>query len=147
MKRKIRQLIDGGVHPHAIVRAAVDGWNAKDVRTLVHNVALPPHPKGQTRWWFFDEISATRGDWDAHIKWLRDNDPEFNDACMVLTGSDAAELTRASGTLAGRRGAATDGDRTLLPMGFATFMRLRADLPPRGRSPPASWPTSSTRDL
>lgn len=129
VKRKIRQLIDHGVHPHTIVRAAVDGWNAKDVRTLVHNVALPPHPAGQTRWWFLDEISATKGDWDAHIKWLRDNIPEFNDACVVLTGSKAAELTRASGTLAGRRGAATDVDRTLLPMGFATFMRLRADLP------------------
>ena len=129
VKRKIKQLIDDGVPPRAIVRAAVDGWAAKDVRTLVQNTALPPPPDGHVRYWFLDEISATAGDWDFHVKWLRDNDPEFGRACVVMTGSDAAELTRAAGTLAGRRGLAPDVDRTLLPMGFATFMRLRGDLP------------------
>lgn len=129
VKRKIAALIDAGVPPTCIVRAAVDGWRDKDVRTLVQNTALPPLPPGQVRWWFLDEISATSGEWDRHLKWLRDNHDEFADACVVLTGSDASELTRAAGTLAGRRGPATDVDRSLLPMGFRTFMRMRCSLP------------------
>jgi hypothetical protein len=36
---------------------------------------------------FFDEITATTGDWAAQVKWLRDNDPEFAAATVVLTGS------------------------------------------------------------
>lgn len=129
VKRKIASLIAEGVSPHCIVRAAVDGWAGKDIRTLVQNSMLPPLPDGTTRYWFLDEISATSGEWDLHVKWLRDNHAEFADGCVVLSGSDAAELTRAAGTLAGRRGPAEDPDRTLLPMGFSTFMRLRGDLP------------------
>lgn len=129
VKRKIADLIDAGIPPNCIVRAAVDGWADKDVRTLAQNTALPPLPPGHVRWWFLDEISATSGAWDRHVKWLRDNHDEFADACVVLTGSDASELTRAAGTLAGRRGPAADGDRSLLPMGFGTFMRLRSSLP------------------
>lgn len=104
LKRKISELLDRGVPPTCVVRAAVDGWAGKDVRTLVQNTTLPPMPEGQTRWWFLDEISATTGQWDRHVKWLRDNHHEFAEACVVLTGSDAGELTRAAGTLAGRRG-------------------------------------------
>ena len=97
------------------------GWAAKELRTVVQNVALPPVPMGQHRVWMFDEISAVTGDWDQQIKWLRDNDPAFRDATVVLTGSNASALTAAAGMLAGRRGATTRLERTLLPMGFRTF--------------------------
>ena len=55
---------------------------------------------------------------------MRDNDQDFREATVVLTGSNAAALTGAAGLLAGRRGATIRQDRTLLPMGFATFARL-----------------------
>lgn len=124
VKRTIARLLDEGVAPHAITHAAVDGWPAKQLRTLVTNLPLPPAPRGEPRWWFLDEISAATGDWDVQVKWLRDNVDGFRDATVVLTGSDAGELSRAAGTLAGRRGQVPNVDRTLMPMGFATFARL-----------------------
>ena len=127
VKQAIVSLIESGVPPSAIVRVAADGWAAKDLRTLAQRAALPPVPPGHTRWWFVDEISAVTGDWAQQIKWLRDNDPELAAATVVLTGSSAGQLTVASGVLAGRRGTAPDTDRTLVPMGFATFARILDD--------------------
>ena len=63
-------------------------------------------------------------DWAKQVKWLRDNDPGFAEATVVLTGSSAQQLTAASGVLAGRRGGITHADRTLAPLGFRTFARL-----------------------
>ncbi|MBO0802487.1 MAG: ATP-binding protein [Nocardiopsaceae bacterium] len=124
VKQAIESLLARGVPPLAIVRFAADGWMASDLRTLIQNVALPPAPQGTTRWWFIDEVTAVKGDWATQLKWLRDNEPGFADATVVLTGSNAEGLTSAAGTLAGRRGRVTGTDRTLLPMGFRTFARL-----------------------
>lgn len=129
VKRAIRRILKNGVPPTCVVHAAVDGWAARDLRTLVQNVSLPPTPEGQVRWWFIDEISSAGDGWDKQIKWLRDNVVEFQDACVVLTGSDASQLSDAAGTLAGRRGRTDDVDRTLLPMGFRTFVNLWHDPP------------------
>ncbi|KLL09786.1 hypothetical protein FrCorBMG51_22600 [Protofrankia coriariae] len=130
VKQTIVDLVGRGTPPQTIVRIAADAWSAEDLRTVVQNTALPPVPPGTTRWWLFDEITGTTGDWAAQIKWLRDNDPEFALATVVLTGSSAAGLTTASGVLAGRRGRIDHGDRTLLPLGFRTFARLlRPHLP------------------
>ena len=101
---------------------------------MVSNVALPPVPEGARRWWFVDEVTGVAGDWAPQIKWLRDNDPEFAEATVVLTGSSAEKLTAASGVLAGRRGAGSGLDRTVLPIGFRTFARLvLPDMPEIGR--------------
>ena len=124
VKQAIEHLVAEGVPPHAIVRVAADGWSASDLRTMVSNVALPPVPGGSRRWWFVDEVTGVAGDWAPQIKWLRDNDPEFAEATVVLTGSSAEKLTSASGVLAGRRGAGSRLDRTVLPIGFRTFAAL-----------------------
>jgi predicted AAA+ superfamily ATPase len=124
VKQAIQSLLASGVPPLAIVRVAADGWASGDLRTLVQNVALPPAPEGLGRWWFIDEVTAVKGDWATQVKWLRDNDPTFTSATVVLTGSNAESLTSAAGTLAGRRGRVADTDRTLLPMGFRTFAQL-----------------------
>lgn len=122
VKQAIEDLLQGGAPPTSVVRTAVDGWAAKELRTLTQNTALPPIPLGATRYWFLDEVTAVTGDWAEQIKWLRDNDPGFRAATVVLTGSNAAALTVAAGILAGRRGKLTNLDRTLLPMGFRTFV-------------------------
>lgn len=124
VKQAISSLLDEGVPPLTIVRFAADSWSANDLRTLVQNVALPPTPEGLTRWWFIDEVTAVSGDWATQVKWLRDNDPSFSAATVVLTGSNAESLTSAAGTLAGRRGRVDDTDRTLLPIGFRSFAEL-----------------------
>lgn len=121
VKQAIEDLLAGGAAPTSIVRVAADGWDAKDLRTLLQNVALPPVPEGARRYWFIDEVSAVTGPWDQQVKWLRDNDSEFHASTVVLTGSNANALTEAAGALAGRRGSGTRLDRTLLPMGFRTF--------------------------
>jgi uncharacterized protein len=130
IKQTIRALIDAGADPRAIVAASADGWTERDLRTLTQNAALPPVPTGEQRWWFIDEVTAIKGDWPAQVKWLRDNDPSFRSATVVLTGSNARGLSEAVGLLAGRRGPVVRPDRTLFPMGFATAARmLRPDLP------------------
>lgn len=124
VKQVIQDLLASGVAPMAIARLAVDNWEAKNLRTVIQNVPLPPLPDGMVRWWFIDEVSAVTGDWAAEIKWLRDNLPEFAEAVVVLTGSSAGSLTNAAGTLAGRRGQVDDTDRTLMPLGFREFALL-----------------------
>jgi uncharacterized protein len=124
VKQQIEDLLARGVPPTCIVRVAADAWDAKDLRTLLQNTALPPTPVGAHRYWFLDEVSAVTGPWDQQLKWLRDNDIDFRAATVVLTGSNATSLTEAAGTLAGRRGRATNLDRILLPIGFRTFVRL-----------------------
>lgn len=123
VKQLVQRLISTDTPPTAIVRVAVDGWAAKDLRTLTQHVTLPPGPPSTARYWLIDEVTAVTGDWPAQIKWLRDNDPGFAASTVVLTGSSATGLTEAAGALAGRRGRGVHLDRSLLPMGFRTFAR------------------------
>jgi predicted AAA+ superfamily ATPase len=124
VKQRIASLLKDGAHPTSIVRIAADDWSTKDIRTLVQNIPLPPLPPKTQRYWFIDEVTSIQGDWARQIKWLRDNDEGFARATVVLTGSNAAGLTEAIGTLAGRRGEGNNKDRVLLPIGFKTFFSL-----------------------
>lgn len=122
VKQAVRSLIDRGIPASNVVAVAVDGWKAPDLRTLVQNSALPLIGEGERRWWFIDEITGVTGDWASQIKWLRDNEPTFRNATVVLTGSNADGLSEAVGVLAGRRGQVKNSDRTLLPIGFRSFV-------------------------
>ncbi len=122
VKQAIQVAIDNGANPRAIVAVAVDGWRAADLRTLAQNAALPTVDASIHRWWFIDEITGVTGDWASQVKWLRDNEPLFRNATVVLTGSSAHGLSEAVGVLAGRRGRTQNPDRTLLPMGFRSFV-------------------------
>ena len=128
IKRTIEALIASGTAPRGIVHAAVDGWRAADLGRLVSAARLLM-PRGGRRCWFIDEITGIADGWPEQIKWLRDNDAQFRNDTVVLTGSSASDLTASIKALAGRRGTAGDPDRVLLPMGFRTFMRLVADEP------------------
>jgi hypothetical protein len=132
VKQTILRLLGQGVRPARIVRVAADGWDAKELRTLVQNATIPVLREGETRYWFIDEVSAVRGEWAQTLKWLRDNDSQFKSDTVVLTGSNARALTEAAGVLAGRRGHGENLDRTLLPMGFRSFatILLDGDIPP-----------------
>lgn len=120
LKRLVRDLLGAGVHPRTVIHTAVDGWRAGDLRSLVEAGKRMAPAGADHRWWLIDEISSVSG-WEAQIKNLRDNDPDFSTDTVVLTGSSARDLTRASSSLAGRRGPVGRPDRTLLPMGFRTF--------------------------
>lgn len=133
VKQCINDLLTSGVPETCIVRISTDGWEAKDLKNVIGRTTLPPMPNDQTRYWFIDEVSAVKGDWAHEIKGLRDEDPEFREATVVLTGSNARSLTEAAGPLAGRRGNDTNLDRNLFPMGFASFVQIvgKNPLPPR----------------
>jgi hypothetical protein len=130
-KQTITQLIAGGVPRLSIIRVAADGSSASDIRTAVQNTPLPDAPDGR-RWWFIDEITGATDDWATTIKWLRDNIPHFADSTVVITGSNAEALTAATGKWPGRRGRVDNTDRTLLPMGFRTWVDLVIKEAPRG---------------
>ena len=148
VKQTIRRLLNDGVRSTRIIRVAVDGWDAKALRTLVGNSTLPVLREGETRFWFLDEVSAVSGDWAQQLKWLRDNDEQFRRDTVVLTGSNARALTEAGGVLAGRRGPGTHLDRILLPMGFRTFATtiLRGDVPPGGHLAAAALRTHEAKE-
>ncbi len=122
VKRAIADLLHTGISARRIVHVSVDGWQARDLRTLVSAArATFTATKTQDRYWFIDEITSVAGDWPNEIKWLRDNDAGFRTDTVVLTGSSSARLDEATKALAGRRGNATNTDRTLLPMSFTAF--------------------------
>lgn len=123
LKRFVQRVLDSGAPPRAVIHAAVDGWRASDLRSLVEVGKRLAPPGTSHRWWLVDEVCGVPG-WAAEIKNLRDNDPEFSTDTVVLTGSNARDLAQATSDLAGRRGPVTRPDRTLLPMGFRTFVTL-----------------------
>jgi predicted AAA+ superfamily ATPase len=123
IKHAVRDLLAQGVPPRNIIHAAVDGWRAEDLRTLV-TAASKTFLAGVSgpRYWFLDEITSVKGDWPSTIKNLRDNDTAFGADTVVLTGSSAAGLHEARKALAGRRGDATKADRAMLPMRFGSIV-------------------------
>ncbi len=130
VKRAIGALIRRNVDPRQIIHFSCDGLRSADLRRL-HRVARDQltRPITEPRYWFLDEITAVPG-WPAEIKWLRDN-TDMGVDCVVLTGSSARDLEDARKELAGRRGAAVDSDRLLMPMSFRAFCHVMGmrDLP------------------
>ena len=90
IKRTIEVLIASGIAPRGIVHAAVDGWRAADLGRLVSAARLLM-PRGGPRCWFIDEITGITDGWPEQIKWLRDNDAQFRNDTVVLTGSSASD--------------------------------------------------------
>lgn len=123
IKYAIGDLLKAGVPARNIVHAAVDGWRAADLRTLISS-ASRTFLAGVSgpRYWFLDEVTGINDDWPAIVKNLRDTDPAFSSDTVVLTGSSAAKLHETRKAFAGRRGQATEPDRTLLPMRFTDFV-------------------------
>ena len=130
VKDAIRKLISSGVPPRCIVHMAVDGLRSRDLGLLVDAADLLMPGNGH-RYWFVDEVTGIADGWPERVKWLRDNDVRFRTDTVVLTGSSAADLRRATKALAGRRGDAQAPDRVLLPIGFHSFGRLvSTEMPP-----------------
>lgn len=121
IKRKIDALLIAGVDRRRIIHAACDGWRDGDLGLLVSIAEELAPPADGPRYFFLDEVTGVSGDWVSRMKWLRDN-TALDDDCVVLSGSNSADLQQATKMLAGRRGTGAP-HRTLLPMGFGAFCR------------------------
>lgn len=148
VKQTIKKLLDSGVEPHRIIRVSTDGWTSRELKNLVLHVTKPRIPEGSSRYWFIDEVSAISGAWDHELKGLRDGESQFALDTVVITGSNSTRLTEAMGVLADRRGKSVDFDRTLLPMGFASFVGIlgSSPKPPRPAIDPGDLRANSAKD-
>lgn len=126
IKRAIASAIAAGANPRLVFFCACDGLSAQDVRRLIGVGQADTATLSGERHWFLDEITAVPG-WAAAIKELRDGDPTFRAARVVLSGSSARDLREATKALAGRRGDVADSDRLLLPMSFRSFCLSTGD--------------------
>lgn len=126
VKRAIASAIAGGANPRLVFFCACDGLTAQDLRRLIAVGQADTATLAGDRHWFLDEVTAVPG-WAAAIKELRDGDPTFRAARVVLSGSSARDLREATKALAGRRGDVADSDRLLLPMSFRAFCRATGD--------------------
>ena len=93
---------------------------------------------------FLDEVTSIRN-WQAGVKWLRDNTPAANDT-FVVTGSSSIDLAAGAERLPGRRGNIERPDRILLPLSFADYARLHGLIPPAVLGLPDFF-KSDTREL
>ena len=71
---------------------------------------------------FLDEVTSVR-DWQKGIKYLADIG-KLSQACMVLTGSNAADLRKGMERLPGRRGKIGSPDKIMLPLTFRDYVSL-----------------------
>lgn len=71
---------------------------------------------------FLDEVTSVR-DWQKGIKYLVDTG-KLSQACMVLTGSNAADLRKGVERLPGRRGKIESPDKIMLPLTFRDYVSL-----------------------
>ena len=120
VKQAIEKMIRDGVNPQAVTHISVEDWHKDDLIELV-DIARQMNPMDGRRYWFIDEVTAVEGGWPYRIKWLRDQDLDFRNDTVVLTGSSSSDLRESMGILAGRHGNAVDPYRVLLPMGFRSF--------------------------
>jgi hypothetical protein len=125
VKRTVAGLIRRGTDPRAIVHFACNGLAPAEVRNLVLAAQRILGSQEGRRYWFLDEITAAQAGWPDAVAHLRDNNLEFRQDCVVLTGSSTREMDKAIKALADRRGQQTAGDdRLLLPMGFRDFCSI-----------------------
>jgi predicted AAA+ superfamily ATPase len=127
LKRAIARLLARGVDPKLVFYCSCDGLSRQDLRRMVVTMHGVTRTLNGPRYWFLDEVTAVSG-WSKTIKNLRDENADFREACVVLSGSSARDLREATDDLADRRGNITDSDRLLLPMGFRAFCRSLGDL-------------------
>lgn len=122
LKRAVTQLLAGGADHKTVFYCSCDGLSRQDLRRLIAQGHSATRTLPGSRYWLLDEITAV-ADWSQTIKELRDQDTNFREACVVLTGSSARDLEQARKDLADRRGGIADSDRLLLPMDFRSFCR------------------------
>ncbi|WP_129666987.1 ATP-binding protein [Phytoactinopolyspora endophytica] len=113
------------VTPMQVLYFPADTLTSRDLRRyFAIGRSLTSTIGDRRRVWIIDEVTSVP-EWTSMLKELRDNTPLADD-CVIVTGSSAADTNQAVKDLgAGRTGDANRPFRTLHPMSFADFVRLR----------------------
>jgi hypothetical protein len=102
--------------------------NADGIRAAIETVLrLWPAEEPASPWLFvLDELTFVKG-WANALAHLREFNPEFRRATVILTGSSAADLVASSDDMQGRRGRwHRPLDRLHMPMTFRDFLAARS---------------------
>jgi len=126
LKLLIRDLLDRGTRPANICYITLDPeFAAADIKRVVSDYALLTQSgRGAGRSYIFiDEISLVTG-WQHAVLSLS-NLGALPNCALVLTGSNAIDLTRGTESIVGRKGMVEGGSHmSLLPMGFLDYACL-----------------------
>ncbi len=123
IKLNIRDLLHSGTEPRNIFY--FDCENAVDTpreleKILSTFLELPGLEASKRKHVFIDEITRVR-DWQSAIKALHDRG-KLKDCTLVLTGSHAIDVAKATERLPGRRGQTDDPpDKIMVPMKFSEY--------------------------
>ena len=101
---------------------------ADEIRTVIETVLRLWPAEATAEPWLFvlDELTFVKG-WANALAHLREFNPEFQRATVILTGSSAADLVASSDDLQGRRGRwHRPLDRLHMPMTFRDFLAARS---------------------
>jgi len=124
IKLNIRDLLDKGVPARNIFYYDCEGVVANPaelMRIISAFLDAPGVVKGSRRYIFLDEISSVRN-WQAGIKRLHDGG-RLKKCTLVLAGSHALDVAKATERLPGRRGESKDvPDKVMVPMKFAEYV-------------------------
>jgi hypothetical protein len=122
LKSIIKQLIESGVPPRNIFYYTCDLIdNPKSLAEIISSYLDSVRPSKDIRAYLLaDEVSSVK-DWQRAIKYLSDLG-KLASTTLVLTGSHALDIKKASEKLPGRRGQSKDVlDKIMLPMKFAEY--------------------------
>lgn len=126
VKLLVRDLLDRGTRPGSICYFSLDSrFAAMDlVQVIMDYARLTRSARGEGRSYIFiDEISMAMG-WQNAILSLS-NMGALSNSALVVTGSNAIDLTRGTEGLVGRKGMLRGGShRSLLPMPFSDYACL-----------------------
>jgi len=124
IKLNIRDLLDKGVPARNIFYYDCEGVVANPaelMRIISAFLDAPGVVKGSRTYIFLDEISSVRN-WQAGIKRLHDSG-RLKKCTLVLAGSHALDVAKATERLPGRRGESKDvPDKVMVPMKFAEYV-------------------------
>lgn len=124
-KRFIAERIAAGLGRRTCFLTLQTISTAEDLREAIE-VVLRLWPAEPSAWLFvLDELTFVR-DWARSVVYLREHDPAFRRATVVLTGSSAVDLAASADVLHGRRGRWDRPlDRLHMPMSFRDYVAAR----------------------
>ncbi|RNJ79941.1 MAG: ATP-binding protein [Nitrosopumilus sp. H8] len=150
LKIQIKKFLKGGVQPWNILYCPLD---IADKRTEITDIIKTYMRISQTKrsksrcYMFLDEASAVK-DWQKSIKILVDG-RKLHNCTIMATGSDAANIKRASEKLPNRRGRVGDNDhidKIMRPMKFSEYVTSQ-DEEIQDQWTESTWRSDGRRDI